>query len=362
MLFVYTVSGLLTRSLSLGCVKRYFLVLLFSGVLISAALYPYVRDNYLKADLTQTTQKTLRRPYEDFFSFSSRPWYYALPSVKNPWLGKYARGVLSKIEGTGYFLSDDYFHDEHAGSYFGSVLLVSMAISSGYVFRHAGKEKKKRALFYLLNITLLFLFTLPPFFTISGLKIFTPGYLMYRFFPMFRVTSRIAVVILLQLLILLAHNIDFVYEKLPKNGRKALIAIGICVALVTLMETFVPVRVLKIDHVPEVYSYLNKSTPEDAHFVVYPYGNVLEAVFWLPVHQRRLINIRDLSETNFDSEVFTNALNTEEGMMSLVEMNSQFLAVFGSCDAEIFAGSKNLKLVKQFTNSCVFQVLGVDSR
>lgn len=290
--------------------KIYLVSIGVFAVGIVFVLFPYVKLNYFSG--IKGSNIVIRdyavRPYEDFFSFSSRPWYFVLPPVKNPIFGDFSKNTLAKIESRGYFLADDYFAGEHQGNYFGATFLIITIISAVYVLKNGAKKEKQRIYLFGLVAFLLFLFTLPPFFTISGLKIYTPGWFLYKFFPMFRVTARLSIVILLSLLMVFGHSMEFIFKN-TKKDKKLIMPFMILLLVVTLAETFIPFKVQKLDKAPQVYTYLKLQTPPGTKFAVYPLSLADEALFWLPEHERLLVNPRWYKTHDFDSAEYTKNLS-----------------------------------------------------
>src|SRR3990167_650886 len=114
-----------------------------------------------------------------------------------------------------YFLADDYFANEHQGNYFGFVFLITSLTLVIWSYKNSIESRKKIAIYMLCNI-LLYSLMFPPFLTISGINIYTPGIIIYKYFLMFRVTSRFSIILLLNLLIIMAYIIDKNFEKIKK--------------------------------------------------------------------------------------------------------------------------------------------------
>jgi hypothetical protein len=339
--------------------KTLIIVAIVSITITTLSIFPYFESNYITgADIGSA--RSLHRPYEDFFTFSSRPWYYVTPAAKNPILGNIAKNTINKLENTNYFLAQNYFAGEHSASYFGLLFLLTTLVFATYIIRFAnapGPVKKQITLFLGIAF-ILFLFTMPPFFTVSGIKFYTPGQLVYELFPMFRVTARLSIIILLCLLIALAYSVDFLCTKSDKWAKFLRFYMPL-LFIVTLLETFVPVKISKVESPPNIYTYMQAQTSEGSKFAVYPYPLTREAFFWLPVHQRLLINPREYRYGEFDSEKFTKNLNTIEGLQHLQELEADYLVVHKNIlqeDLEFFLMSEKLELVSDFGDYFLYRV------
>lgn len=259
-------------------------------IVILFFLIPYLRSTYAPESYGTKVRgnEVAIRPYEDFFYFSSRPWYPLIPSTKHLYLGGFSKLVLKKIESTKYFLADDYFVGEHSADFYGLMFIFTVFTICAYVFVKGDIQTKKSVFLFLGVSFVLFILMFPPFFTISGVEVWMPSYAVSKLFPMFRVTARLGVLILLFLLLALAHGIEFMYAR----GEKSLLRLFVVLLLlVTLFETFSPVRIRKIGNAPAIYEYLRNNTPLNAKVAVYPQAKAEEALFWLPVHQRELLNL-----------------------------------------------------------------------
>jgi len=310
--------------------------------------------NYLELNSLDT------RPLEDFFTFSSRPWYFLISSPKSLIYSQFSTQALDNIKSTGYFLADDYFNGEHPASFFGYVLLLTFFVVSGYILYKGSNEQKLNLYKYWFINICLFLFMMPPFFTLAGITIYTPGWLIYKFFPMFRTTVRMSVLILLNILLVLAPFFDDLSRKYPKKHLLIFTFVTFLTGL-TLLETFIPVKIQFLDTPPQVYSYIGENHA-GTNFVVYPYPKNQEALFWVDVHKSYLLNIRMYKKGDFDSEIFTKALNTDKGLLDLKNRKVDYLIAFKDIsneDLNFFQNNKTqtLNLEKEFDDSYLFKVL-----
>ncbi|MFZ5424786.1 MAG: hypothetical protein ACOZAO_03195 [Patescibacteria group bacterium] len=335
--------------------KNYFLTFLFGAIFSVPFLLPFLRATYFSST-TVSNVVPISRGIEDFVTFSVRPWYFVAPPIKNPFIGVVGSKVVTAAEKTGYFLADDYFAGEHSGLFFGYTFLTLLGCGSFILLKTGKTALKRKVYFYYLQVLIVLSFMLPPFFTISGVKVLTPGYLVYLLFPMFRVTSRMAPIVLFLLLIIFAEIISHLYYKLSK--KKLLMSVVFVVA-VTLAEVFVPVKVFNYSNTPEVYTALSELPPEESYFAVYPYSESDEAFFWLWQHKRLLINPRFYSTATFDSETFTKNLATDQGLQSLSAYSNAYLVVIKEktevSTLDFFESSNKLKKIKETATYSIYK-------
>ena len=287
----------------LGLVKlRNLLVCLVSAIaIIVMSIFPYIRAAFFTTEENVPSIGYYARPYEDFVTFSLRPWYFFTPSPKNPIYGEFSKNITAKIESTGYFLADDYFPAEHSAAFFGYLFLITFAGCLIYGYKKLDTEIKQKVNVLLLTTILLISFTMPPFFTIAGWKIYTPGHLIATFFPMFRVTARFSPMILLLMLLIMAEIINVIHVNKPKFFKYFMPIL----LVVTLAETFVPFKITKYDKVPDPYLYMGAQQPMTIKYLVYPYSKSNESLFWLPDHKQCLMNVRGYRFTNISAEELT---------------------------------------------------------
>lgn len=360
---LYTVLRMLFEKCFLKYSLYFLTVVIVGGVISCLFLFPFIKSTYFSAPVFSSAIKyesVLRRSYEDFFSFSGRPWYFVVPPVKNPFLGQVAINMLTKISAANYFLADDYFALEHSGSYFGVFLLLITLFGFGYSLVRGSVSLRKNVLFWGGIAGILFLLTLPPFFTLSGFKIYTPGFLMYKFFPMFRATSRLSILILLCFLVMLGYSLDFMAERL--GNRKCWLTVAVTlVAFLTILETFIPFKIQKLTHPSKVYEYLRQQTPADSTFIVYPKGRRDDALFWIDKHARYLLNpVEPVVVPGIRSSQFTQELLTPTGFARLADVPADYLVVFKDVSANdvlFLKSSPVFNLVQEFSDAYLFEIL-----
>lgn len=302
----------------------------------------------------ETPSKAFKRPLEDFFTFTSRPWYYLLPSVDNPFFGGITRKFIDWLKNQRhYWLAQNYFPSEHSASYLGWVNLILAFLGIKTVIRSLKKKKQRHrditqeleVISFLGLIIGLFLLTMPPYITIKTHIIFLPSYLLMRIFPMFRTLARLGALILLCLLIFTGYGFQALLDPLKDNPTKShsfsahiLRQLWLRVAftfmpllfLLDLAEFFIPIKISQVSNPPPMYSYIKEQTPPQSILAVYPYGKSREALFWRKEYQRILINPRDFKNEafGFDAEEFTQNLTTCKGILEAKNLQTTYILFF----------------------------------
>ena len=262
--------------------KVYALYILFFVVMTIPFLFPYVKANYFQEQDTtrrwvyQNTS-VVKRGLADFMLYSIMPYHFIIPPAGNPITGNLGKGMVSFIKDNwNYFLAKNYVFSEHGGDFLGWGNSLLFLISIFWIIKTLIRNLKlkirnykqfvpEKTISYMLTFTIagfiLYLFSMPPYFTISGFKIYTPAYLVYTFFPMLRTLSRMGVIIFL---CVLCVNASFISQKLksqPKAGRplaekvKSYVYVFLF-AFVTLVEFYMPLKYLDDSIPPSAYAYI----------------------------------------------------------------------------------------------------------
>lgn len=314
-------------------------------------IYPYIKANVYKISYDSSSRitgsKTVIRSLGDYITFSSRPWYFLIPSTSNPLLGIYSNSAYELIKSSGNYLTDDYFPREHSANYFGlSFLIVFMYLLI--------KEYKKKNLPYKTTINILlvssivvFIFMMPPVLTIKNIILYNISYIFYILVPVFRVTARMSV--LLHLLLLLSFGY-LLHSYIHKQLKYILF---ILMSLV-LIETYIPLKVYTIN-VPPIYQYIGVNYLPGNNLVVYPYDKTKEALLFLSTHNQLVVNPRGYNYGGFDSESFTVSLLSDTSTIysKLVSINTNYLVTFGHSYIDV----PNINLIHTFGDSALYEII-----
>jgi len=273
------------------------LFVLYFSVLIPILLvnYNFIQANFISDSSSADTSFVLKRSIDDFFIFSSRPWYYFLPSTDNPFYGEYSKSVLYYLENNwGSFLAKNYFKSEHSSSYLGIVNFILAIV--GFLYLRKNKEKiENYTQIMILGLTgiILILFTMPPYLDISNFRVYFPSFLIAEFFPMFRVTARLGILILMIQLVFTGFGYKFILEKFTEIGIKKIYSFVVVLFLVviSLSEFFIPFKFTDISQIPEVYKYLKENSTKDSKLAILPRGKYVEGYFWSKDHRLELIDL-----------------------------------------------------------------------
>ena len=325
-------------------IKLYVLYILLFVVMTIPFLFPYIKANYFQGqDTTRgwVYQNTtvVKRGLADFMLYSIMPYHFFIPPSENPITGEVGKKMVLFIKDNwGYFMAKNYVFSEHGGDYLGIMNIVLFVVAASYAAKQVFVNvKSQRSLGFSVAGFLLYLFCMPPYFTISGFKIYTPAYLIYTFFPMLRTLSRMGVIIFI---CVLSVNAMFISQRLKKSANWIFLSLF---TAITLLEFYMPLKYLDDRVSPPAYAYIG--TKEDSvkvdyvtdkgreykytgpSFVVeYPWGYDI-AAFYQKYHKKGLAN--PLFYVNpylkFNGIEFSYELDSEGGIKKAYDLGVRYV-------------------------------------
>ena len=326
--------------------KETFLFLIPLVIGVTLFFFPLLKSNVpLMGDYTKKQSKTIAsekttvyRPIEDWYNLSFRPWYFFIPPKSSIFFGELSKNIHKKIQNTGHYLADDYMEEEMAGSYMGWHFLIGLGVVVTLLLirKFKGKEfttfksvYENREVIYrsFFIIFCILLISGPPSFTIKGIKIYTPTYLLYYIVPVFRTLVRWAVVIYLFVLIINSFLVQDLYNLMKNKFQKILFIISFLSLNFVVFAIKIPV--ININKPPQEIAFVKEKYPESVPYAVYPKGDYY-SIFWIISHEDLLINPVNFMnhETGFDSNEFSKNLITEEGIKEFLKHNPKYLIYY----------------------------------
>lgn len=293
--------------------------------------------NYSKS-IDSTSSNVVYRPLEDWYNLSFRPWYFFIPPKSSVFFGYFSKNFYKKIENTNYYLADDYMEEEMAGSYMGWHFLLGMGVVAVLLLLkkfknieyktfksvYENKEMITRSFFIIFCILLI---SGPPSFTVRGIEVYTPTYLLYYIIPVFRTLVRWAVVIYLFVLIINSFLVQDLYNLMKTKFQRVLFILAFLTLNFIIFAIKIPV--ININKPPEEIAFLKEKYPESVPYAVYPKGDYY-SIFWIVSHEDLLINPVDFvnNETGFNSNEFSKNLITKEGINEFLSQNPKYLIYY----------------------------------
>ena len=337
--------------------KVYALYVLFFIVMTIPFLFPYIKANYLQSqDTTRgwVYQNTtvVKRGLSDFMLYSIMPYHFIIPPSGNPITGPLGKKVVDFIrDNWNYFLAKNYVFSEHGGDFLGWANLLLFLISIFWIIRKLIENSKQKkdldslrymAIFAVAGL-LLYTFSMPPYFTISGFKIYTPAYLIYTFFPMLRTLSRMGVIIFLCVLVVNALFLSKMGRSQKGPSQIGIRIFVILFALITILEFYMPLKYLDDSTPPPAYAYIGTKNDtvkvdyvtdkgreykyEGPSFVAeYPWGYDI-AAFYQKYHKKGFAN--PLFYVNpylrFNGIEFSYELDSEGGIKKAYDLGIRYI-------------------------------------
>ncbi|MFZ2664330.1 MAG: hypothetical protein WAX66_03125, partial [Patescibacteria group bacterium] len=299
-----------------------FGVIVFFGSVFVKNVPLFGNYSKTKNKLVEEQTSSVYRAVDDWYAFSFRPWYPVIPPKNSLFFGNLSKNIYSSISKTNYYLADDYAEQEMAGSYIGwhfilgmgsvaILLLLKRFKNKEYpAFRSVYENREVITRSFLIVFCIL-LISGPPSFTISGVTIYTPSYLLYYVMPVFRVLVRWAVVVYLFVLVINVYFIQDLYTLMKEKWQKGLFIFGFLILNFVIFAVRIPI--ININEPPLEVSYLKQRFPESVPYAVYPKGDFY-SIFWVISHKDLLINPTNLIDykIGFDANEFSDKLITQE--------------------------------------------------
>lgn len=261
------------------------------------------------------------RPFGDLFTYAAKPFDYLLPSLDNPIFGKYMKGYINVSHPTehtlylgwvGIILSIVAIREwrrqnkeqrlQATGCRPQAIQLSSnpRKIPSESRGRQAikypvsgikdqGSRIQKAVSFFLFAGLVALIFSFPPLLDFGPLRILFPPYFMYKLLPMFRVSTRFGILVMLSVSVLSGIGLAHLVRK--NKTLKRQVGLFVVVFLLVLIEFVptLPAPMIDAVNLPPVYEWL---AHQEGEFIIaeYPLENDSGYLFWQRVHKKRLVN------------------------------------------------------------------------
>lgn len=345
-----------------------FLIIMFSTSIKQNA--KPVTENISDEDISY-------RPIESYYDLSFRPWYFFIPPKESVYFGQLSRNIYQRIEDTDYYLANDYTEEEAAGSYFGWHILIGGLFVGLVLIKIYFSKSKKQALVntfphiyannkiivqaFLVIIGILFI-SQPPSFTISGITIYTPSYILYMVAPVFRSLVRFSVVInLLMLVINFFLYVDLI-NLLGEDHKKSKVYNIVVLSSFVVLSYFllaINIPTIRKRDLPPEFKYLESkylASLNQKTIAVYPKGNY-RTIFWAQVHGHKLLNPADYIDydTGFSSNKLSKNLNTLEGLTFARENNTDVIIYYIRDSEDAKMQNQNIEFFKENFGPITYQ-------
>ena len=166
---------------------------------------------------------------------------------------------------------------------------------------------------------------MPPYFSVSGYNIYTPSYILYLIFPMFRSLSRFVIFMQINFFIIAALSLN---ELLTKYRIKTLIVFVFFIFWFTL-DFSLNYKTTSVSINYEINKFLFENNKENSMIAVYPNSFRNEFLLNMPYYEKPLFNPSGLvrNEINFDSGKFTSNLDSCENLNYFYKFNGKYIVI-----------------------------------
>jgi hypothetical protein len=338
LVFFWYLGELLTREINIVALIRK--VVVFVGILVLMVAVPnlgLVSSNLpifgkyaAPAAENSGGNVVVYRDMNDFYSFSFRPWYFLIPPKNSLFLGNISQKLHSDISSSGYYLTQNYNEQEMAGSFIGwHFFIVLLGIFYVLYLQKTDTRFKTALLPYkgvitksIICIVGILAISGPPSFTVSGITLYTPSYLVYYLMPFFRVLTRLSSVIFL--LVLLINLVAISTLSVVYSKKYLLLAFLLVLSLVSFS---VKLPLVNVSKPPREVKEL--TTLKCKVFAVIPIGDYYSS-FWILHHEKLLINPKDFvnTKTKYNASKLTYSLFTTEGLQAFSKGPSKCLVLY----------------------------------
>ena len=334
-------------------ISSLFTILLFN--------YRFVEVNLISRSEVDTNYY-LKRSIDDFFIFSSRPWYYLIPSIDNPFYGGYSYKILQLLETSwGNFLVKNYFKSEHSASFLGIFNIILAIFGFYYISKNKNNIKKFQQLLILGVVAIILIFfTMPPYLNLGWFTVYFPSYLIAEYFSMFRVLSRLGIFILIIQLIFTGYGYINLIEILRFYNVKTIYYYSVCLLIfsISLSEFFIPFKFTDTRQTPDAYSFLKDYSDPSYRLAVFPRGKYIESSFWskdpkidiVDLEKNHIVNSKKILKDAF----YNHVAFTCEGLEILRSYGVSHILYFYNLDQnsekKIEFFNRNLDKINEFKN------------
>ncbi len=320
-------------------------------ILLCLSIAAVITLSWAKVFFGTTTNDidSLERPIGDFVIFSPKPWSYILPPADNFIFGNITKNIVDVTQSKwGYFWTQNYFKSEISPTYIGISNLILIALGCLYL-----KQNHNTSVLLLGLTTIILIFvTLPPYFTINTHTFYLPSFLVWKYFPMFRVLARGAFLTYLIVLLYSGLGVEYLINKYKKAGS----LIACFLICFSFAEHLVPFEITKVSPTPQIYQYIKTEIPSDAPIVIYPLKYTDNAFYWMSYHAHPLINPNNYQspKNNYIANDLSNKLNTCIGIMKAKSLGAKYAIVFSSeNDTNFFVNTNVLKEIKRIPGASI---------
>ena len=228
---------------------------------------------------------------------------------------------------------------------------------------------------FIFTAILGFVFSMPPYINLGLFKVYLPSFFMYKILPAYRAYARFGILVILAISVLAGFGLKYILQKV-KTPIKRFISTSFIVCFV-LFEflNIPPFHVTDLSNPPEVYKWISEQRGD---FVIaeYPFGEEgmgeaqmdYDFLFYQRIHQKPLINGAPIGSKGYGVRKKIANLKNPGTAGILKYLGAKYVIVHldkykGYRSTEVigevpdFKKQKGLKLIKEFDNAEVYEVI-----
>jgi len=253
------------------------------------------------------TLRHIQRPVEQMYEYAAHPRNYFLPPASHPVFGRFAEDVLKRLREKpesadpvkAQYLPDETLNrlglETELSLYLGWVpLLLSIyALTSLYRHRRRLPREFRIAVAFAVAGFVGFVWSLPPTVSVGGPPVSMPSGWLHSLLPMFRVSARFGVMVVLCVGVLASLGLFMLLDQVRLDRVRTVTG---CFVFLIVFEfaNFPPLRHIASAPAPQTYSFLAHQ-PRESIIAEYPIRywyewKHLEYLFRQRVHGKPLLN------------------------------------------------------------------------
>ncbi len=341
--------------------KIVMFTLLIVVLLLLPSTYQTIKNIILPSEQTTSFIKYVQ-PYTDLFRYAAKPYDYILPSEYHPLFGNFTKKIIEKVTGGRRYWSETTL-------YLGIVpLLLAVVGVWGWIGHHRQKLIEPGENFYvpffLLTAFFSFYFSLAPVIKLWKIKIPTPSFFLYRFFPMFRVNARVGILVILSVAVLAAFGLRNIILRIKKRSQQIFLSLVFSGLILFEYTVIPPFRNVDFRKVPPVYSWLAEE-PADIVIAEYPLydwinENHYRYLFYQRVHQKKMINGAPAGSKGEEIRKTVLDILNPQSFSVLSKLGVNYLIVhkdvYDDKALSILDNTEDLKFIKDFPEARIYQI------
>ncbi len=170
-------------------------------------------------------------------------------------------------------------------------LLPSGLALVGVLANWRNSREKRTVCLLAMTALAFFLFSLPPFIPLGGVRIYSPSSILFKIFPTYRVLARFGVMVMLTVAVLAGFGLKYLLGRIGSSGKRGLVVL---VAFLLLCFEFLnvpPFHWTDYSQIPDYYVWVKE---QKGDFIVADYPikafDFAESQIWQTFHGKRLLN------------------------------------------------------------------------